>query len=123
MDLKIDNNSDLLIEGGDLTFVKNQDALAQHCQMRLATWLGESPYDRNGGTPYRQVIFAPGTSLTAIRFILENRATQTPGITGAVITPVLDPETRELTATGTATSIRGDVSFSINIAPSGVPAT
>lgn len=117
MDIKIDNNSDMVIQNGDLVFVKDQDAIAQHLQMRLMTWMTESVYDRNDGVPYLQVVFQPGTSLNAVRFILEQRARQTPGVTGCVINLVLDRETRVVTGTGTATSVRGDIVFSLTLSP------
>lgn len=123
MDLRVDGATDLLIQGGDLVLVKNRDAIAQHVRMRLQTWMGESVYDENGGTPYTQVIFAAGTSDDAIRFILETRTNDTPGVTGCAIQVVADRETRAMTATGTATTVDGDVTFSVTLSPESQPVT
>lgn len=114
-DLKIGTNSDLLFENGDLVMVRDQEAIAQHCQMRLATWFSESVYDPTDGTPFLEVIFAPGTSTNAIVFVLEQRILATPGVLTVALTPSLDRESRELTVTGRGTTIQGDVVFSIEI--------
>lgn len=117
MDIKIDGNSDMVIQNGDLVFVRDIDAIAQHLQMRLMTWMSESAYDPNDGVPYLQAIFTGNTNVNAAQFILEQRAIQTPGVTGCTITLVLDPQTRELTGTGTATSVRGDIVFALTLSP------
>jgi len=117
VDWKIDDRGNLVIEGGQIVWVKDQDAIAQKIRMRLMTLLEESVYDVRAGTPYLQVIFEPGTSLDAIRFILEQRVLGTPGVTDVTLTPVLDPEERVLTVTGTASTIRGDVTFSVTLSP------
>jgi len=111
MDLKIDSNQDMVIEDGDLVFVKNGEAIAQHIGMRLRTWLGESPYDTKAGVPYHTIIFQPGTTTDAIIFILEQIVLQTPGVTGVSLNYTLDRETREITITGTAESIDGPIDF------------
>jgi len=111
MDIKIDNNQDMLIENGDLVFVKDGNAISQHIGMRLRCWLGESPYDTKAGVPYLTVIFQPGTTPSAIIFILEQVILQTPGVTGVKLNYTLDRENRELTVTGTAESIDGPIDF------------
>lgn len=116
MDIKMGTNSDMVIENGDLAFVKNTDAIAQHIRIRLQTWLGESPYDQNAGVPYQQVFFLPTTNELARRFILEQRTIGTPGVLGAVIDQIdSDYQNRTMVASGTATSIDGDVTFTISL--------
>ena len=117
MDLKIDSNEDLVIEHGDLVFVRGVDAIAQHIRMRLQCWYGESPYDQIAGVPYHTIIFQPNTSKESIRFILQQRVLLTPGVTGVELDFDFDTETRELTVTGTATANDEEIEFTANITP------
>jgi len=117
MDLKINNVSDLLIQNGDLVFVKGGEAIAQHIRMRLATWLGETPYDEKAGMPYLTIIFQPNTTPEAVKFILERGVLSTPGVTGVNLDFVIDRQTRVLTVTGTATANDVDIDFSADISP------
>lgn len=112
MDLKIDSNSDLVIDG-DLVFVRKKDAIAQHIQMRLATWLAESPYDEKAGLPYQTIIFQPNTSPEAVKFILEQHVLATPAVTGVDLDFTVDAQTRELSVTGTATADDIAVDFTV----------
>lgn len=119
MDLKITDDNDLAIEGGDLVLVRDQEAIAQAIKMRLQHFLGESPYDKNGGTPWIQVIFEPSTPINAVRFVLQRRILGTPGVTGAVVELTPNPETRVVTGVARATTIEGDVEFSLELTPEG----
>jgi hypothetical protein len=112
-DIKINHDGYLVLQNGDFVLVRNGDAVRQHLEMRLRTWLEETPYNRVAGVPYLQVIFKPGTGLQSIKFILEQIALGTPGVTGVEITLELDPETRVLTASGTAEGIDGPFEFSV----------
>lgn len=111
----------MLLTDDDITLTADQDlalvtlrpAIAQHTQMRLRTWLGETPYDTTEGVPYLQVIFAGAPDVVATQFILEQNILGTPGITGVTLEPLqLNTQTRELTVTGVATSEEGPIDFS-----------
>ena len=115
MYLAIDNDSDLLIENGDLVWVNKKDAVSQHVQMRLATWLAESPYDPAAGLPYLTIIFQPGTTAESVKFILEQAVMATPGITGVDLDFTVDRLTRELTVTGTATGDDVEIDFTVTV--------
>lgn len=108
MDLLL-TDYDLDITDGELTFVRGAEAITQDIQMRLRTWLGETPYDQAAGVPYLQVIFQRGVELDAIQFILENRILDTPGVEQVTSLDLdLDARTRVLTVTGRALLV-GDV--------------
>lgn len=114
MDLR-NVDGDMVIEDGELQFVIGQEAIGQDISMRLQTWLGETVYDTNAGVPYLQVIFAErNPNLNAIRFILQAIILGTPGVTSIVEDFIVDlnSATRELTVTGTAVTIEGNVLFS-----------
>ena len=108
MDLLL-KDYDLDITDGDLTFVRGAEAITQDVRMRLRTWLGETPYDVSAGVPYLQVIFERGVELDAVRFILENRILDTPGVEQVTELDVeLNPRTRVANVTGRALIV-GDV--------------
>ena len=100
MDLKL-TNDDLDITNGELSFVTGIDAVRQDLEMRLKTWLEETPYDRAAGVPYLQVIFARGVQVQAVRFILETIILDTDGVTEVLeLETQIDTLTREFTVTG-----------------------
>ena len=114
MDILLTDDDITFTQDQDLLLVTGQDAIAQHILMRLRVWLGETPYDESEGVPYLQVIFKGTADLQATKFILTDNILRTPGVTGAELDPlVLDSATRELTVTGRATTIEGDVDFSL----------
>jgi len=115
LDILIDNNQDMLFVDGDLSLVKDGEAISQHVGMRLRTWLGETPYNQAAGVPYETIIFQPGTDINAIQFILEQVVLNTPGVTGVQLTLDVNRETRVLTVTGTAQSINGPIDFTETI--------
>lgn len=107
------SDDDMDLTNGELSFVTGPAAIAQHITMRLRTWLGETPYDRNAGVPYLQIIFRKSTPLNAVQFILEQQVLNTPGVLGVDLTLDLNSQTRVLNVTGKARSIDGDVEFSL----------
>jgi len=108
MDLML-TDYDLDITDGELSFVRGAEAIAQDVRMRLRTWLGETPYDQAAGVPYLQVIFERGVSQEAIRFVIENRILDTPGVEQVTSLEVqVNPQTREATIVGRALLV-GDV--------------
>ena len=117
MDLQIDSNEDMVFVNGDIAFVKQGDAIAQHIRMRLATWLGETPFDTKAGVPYLTIIFQPNTTLDAVQFILEQIVLGTPGVTGVNLTFTFDTPTRVLTVTGTAEGNNVSIDFSVTLTP------
>ena len=112
MDLKLTGH-DMDLTDGDLSFVASKDAIGQDIKMAWRTWLEETPYDVTVGVPYLQVIFADrNPNLNAVRFILQQIADRRPGVNSTQLTPTLDTPTRDLTVTGTADTIEGEIDFS-----------
>jgi len=116
MDLLATATGDLAIIDGEIAFVVDQAAIAQHIAFRLRTFLGESRYNRSAGAPWLQVIFRPQTTPISIKLILEQVVVDTPGVTGCTLDDlVIDPDTRNGTISGKAITIAGDVDFSVLI--------
>ena len=117
MDLLL-TDYDMDLTDGELSWVEDQPAIAQHIVMRLRTWLGETVYDTSAGVPWLQVIFrGKNPDLNSINFILTQHVINTPGVEAAELKLVLDSATRELTVTGTAQTIEGPVKFSEIFSP------
>lgn len=114
MDIRL-TDYDIDLTNGDLSWVTEQEAIAQDITMRLRTWLGETPYDKSVGVPYLQVIFVPGTPRAAVQLVLEQQVLKTPGVTGVSLDIVINGLTRELSVTGKAQSIRGEVDFTFQL--------
>lgn len=115
MDLRIDSTGDLAIIDGELAFVTAGEAIRQHITMRLRTFLGESPYDRNAGVPYRTILLQPTTPQYARESILSAVILGTPGVTAAQVTVTLDQSTQTLRAAVKATARNAPITFEIEI--------
>lgn len=114
MDLKI-VDGDISFVNGSLELVTGKEAIGQHVQMRLSTWLGEegTVYDTSKGVPYLEVIFAgKNRDLNVSHFIFETVILGTPGVISTTFTLELDNATRVLSAAGTIETIDGNVDFS-----------
>ena len=113
MDMLLTDDDITLTADQDLALVTLRPAIAQDIQMRLRTWLEETPYDTTEGVPYLQVIFKGAPDVVATQFILEQNILNTPGVLGVTLDPLdLDTRTRELTVTGRATTEEGPIDFS-----------
>ena len=100
MDLR-HTEGDIDVSGGVLSFVTDAEAVRQDIEMHLRTWQGESVADLSVGMPYLQVIFVPGTTLTAIRFIAEDHIRAREGVADVLeLATTLDGYTRELEISG-----------------------
>lgn len=84
MDLALDANGDLLVERGDLALVDGLDAIAQHVAIRLQFFQGEWFLDQRVGIPYFQQVLVKAPNLTAVRSLLRDAVTTTPGVIAIV---------------------------------------
>ncbi len=111
MDLRL-TDSDMDITNGELSLVTAKEAFAQDLTMAWRTWLEETVYDQTVGVPYLQVIFKDrNPNLDAVRFILQQIGQRRPGVISVQLVPTLDTATRDLTVTGTADTIEGEIDF------------
>ena len=116
MDMLVTDGDIVFTDDLDLALVTGQAAIGQDIRMRIQTWLGESIYDVNFGTPFLQVIFKGSPNLLATQFIIEQIVLATPGgIDAEIDFPEFDSQTREAEITGRATTIDGNVDFSVLI--------
>ncbi|MBW2672060.1 MAG: hypothetical protein JRD89_01425 [Deltaproteobacteria bacterium] len=80
-DFLLDADGDIsLTDSGDFELVTDAEAVGQHLQMRLLTFLGEWFLDKNVGVPYFQKIFGKKAKFATTRSILRAVVATTPGI-------------------------------------------
>ena len=113
MDLKL-TDYDLDLAKGDLSFVTGIEAVRQDLEMSLRTWLAETPYDRSAGVPYLQIIFRRGTTIEAIRFIIERHIAGIDGVDGVLeLDTAVDKDARVMRITGRVRAL--DQEFPIDL--------
>lgn len=63
IDLKLDENDDIVFENGDLVFTRGIDAIVQQCRISLKMFQGEWFLDLDAGIPYWESILGQKPSL------------------------------------------------------------
>lgn len=82
MDLKLDDNNDLVIEDNELVLLDGGDLVAQLLKEKLQTFQGEWFLDTSLGVPYFQDILKKQVDLSGIGNIFKDQILNTPGILG-----------------------------------------
>ena len=95
MDLALDATGDLDLTGNELNLVDGDDAIVQHCALRLRFVRGEFFLDDEIGTPYFERILVKNPDLVVVRSVLRRVVLGTPGIESvANFTLTFDRSTR-----------------------------
>jgi phage baseplate assembly protein W len=101
------NCTDLDLTNGKATLVSGAEEIAQRIRITLQTQLGESVYDRSGGTPYLEVLMAPGTTELAMRATVETVLLNVTGVSRVDELTVTIAD-RVASISGNVTSTAGD---------------
>lgn len=112
MDLKLDDDNDLIIEDGDLVLTTGSEMVTQRIKQRLKTFYGEWFLDKTIGVPYIQQVFEKGADPIIIETAFKNEILADPAIielTAFEIT--LNTTTRELQVVFKAKSTEGPINF------------
>jgi hypothetical protein len=89
-DLEVANNSLIIINGAD--------EVTQRVRARLKLWRGEWFLNLNRGTPYREIIFAKGTSPDTIASAIKREILTTSGVVELLkYSQEIDAVTRKMT--------------------------
>lgn len=113
MDWKLDSTGDLDIEDGDIAFVTGADAIAQHCSIRLKTFLGEYWLNQNIGIDYFGKILIKNPNMAVVQSLFRRTILGTPGVISLLSFSVsLDKTTRALSVTFRADSTEGPLDYS-----------
>lgn len=111
-DLKIGVDGDLEIKNGNLQLTSGDDAVRQHLQQRLRTFLGEWFLDLDVGVPYFQDILVKNPNVNQVDGILKQTILTTPGVVELVsFTMNSDPTARTLMVEFEYTSYSGEINF------------
>jgi len=103
MDLAINDNNDLYLDGQDLALTTIDTEVVQSLKIRLQFVQGEWFLNLSAGVPYIQQLFEIGTSIETMSQIFTTEILNTDGVsrlTSLVLEPDLD--TRKLSITFTA---------------------
>lgn len=79
-DLQVDRDGYVILSNGDLSLVRDDDAIAQHLRIRLLFIKGEWFLDTSDGTDYFGTILKKRYSLVQIRREIYRRALGTEGL-------------------------------------------
>lgn len=118
MDLKLTADGDLDITNGRLSWVTGVNATVQRVTMRLRSLLGESVYNRLGGTPWRQVLFQRGITEAQATAILAQHIRSTRGVDDVVdLVVAIDRTDRTMNVRGVVTASGDSVPINITVNP------
>lgn len=111
-DLKLAADGDLEIKNGDLLLTSGDEAVRQHLQQRLRTFLGEWFLDLDVGVPYFQDILVKNPNVNQVDGILKQTILTTPGVVELVsFSMSFDSTARTLAVEFEYTSYSGEINF------------
>lgn len=76
----LDQNNDLVVEGGQLKLVKDGEETVQHVRTRLLFYFNEWFLNRLAGVPYFEQIFVKPVNLANVESILKTVILRTPNV-------------------------------------------
>ena len=112
MNIKLDENNDIVSENNNLAFVDGLDEIDQLAKIKLTTFLGEWFLDTGLGVPYFQTIMAKATNPAIIDNIFLDKIASLPGVINVnSFSTSLDKVTRELSVQFEAVTTEGILNF------------
>lgn len=111
-DLKLGADGDLEVKNGSLHLTNGDEAVKQHLQQRLRTFLGEWFLDLDVGVPYFQDILVKNPNVNQVDGILKQTILTTPGVVELIsFTMNFDSTARALSVEFEYTSYSGEINF------------
>lgn len=111
MDIKLDNNLDLELTNNSFTLLEGFDAVRQHIEIRLRTFLGEWYLDTRIGMPYFEEFLIKNPNQLVMQARLREAIEETPGVASVnSIDFELDSTARTLSVDITG-ALDGDTDF------------
>ena len=109
-DLALDGTGDLLIDGGDLSIVRDGDALVQQLAIDFQFFKGEWFLDVRLGVPYFQEVLIKNPDLVAVNGIFRQVLEQSPAVNSIEeFNSDFDAATRKLSVTFTVRTVDGQI--------------
>ncbi len=110
MDLKVDDNGDLVVENDDLVLLTGLDAIIQHLKIRFRLFLGEWFLDTRVGIPWFEDILRKSPDLNVVNSLLREVITTTPGVIAITAFDLaVDSATRVLSMRFSASTTEGPI--------------
>lgn len=109
-DLKLDDDGDLLFEGGDLVFTSGEEAIKQDIRARLLFFRGEWFMDEDIGLPYFTDILVKSPNFLVINSVIRTELENTPGVNEVKsLELTFDSNLRKLTVTWSVSTDVGEI--------------
>ena len=113
MNIKLDDNGEWDVVGGDLNLIEGPDEISQIASQRLRFFFGEWFLDTSRGIPYFEEILKKRVNASRIDGEFIEQLTNVPGVTLVEqYDAVFDPGARTLTVTAQLQTIDGSINFS-----------
>ena len=107
--LELDDNHDIKVEGGNVSFLTGIDAIRQHLGNRLQVFKGEWFLDESIGIPFFDEVKKKNPDIAVLNAIFSSAILQTPGIVSLdELNFDLDGAARELRIQFSARTITGE---------------
>lgn len=97
IDIKFNDDHDMFLDGSDIAFTNEDDALVQRLTIRLQFFLEEWFLDNTAGVPYTQFILEQGSSIEDVYTLMRQKINNTVGVESIkklILTP--DPDNKGL---------------------------
>lgn len=108
----LNSDGDLDFSTGNYTKVTGVEAIAQDCETRLRTFLGEWFLDTRIGVPYYQDILGQKPRIPVVRNIFRKAVLTTPGVINVTdLNVTYDGATRELSVSFIGETTEGTFTF------------
>lgn len=116
MDLALNSDWDISVDINDLAIVDDTEAIDQHIQQRLGTFLGEYYLDNRVGVPYLQQILVKNPDTQIMTSAFTRTILNTPGVLELISLDMdLNNATRVLTVSGKIQTSSGVSDFTIEV--------
>ncbi len=111
-DLMLSTDGDLLVTNNALMLNSGREAIRQHLEIRLRTFLGEWFLDTDVGVPWYRDILGKNPQFVLISQILKGVVLDTPGVTELTAFSLEYKNTRELSVSFKCETTEGEIVFS-----------
>lgn len=111
-DIRLDSDGDIFLNVDDLELTTGIDAIVQHLQQRLRTFLGEWFLDLRIGVAYFQQILVKNPNPAVVDSILKKEIINTPGILQLTYFDLDIGSDRSMTLSFRALTKEGEINFS-----------
>lgn len=115
-DLRLTEDGDLALAGGDLVLVSGQDAIVQDLRMALRFFAGEWFANQDAGVPYFEQVLVKNPNVTQLRGVFRAAVLGRPGVKELLSLELdVDPALRTLGVTFKVSTDLGELSAGVTV--------